>query len=795
MINSLLLTYKRTTLANSLIIAISLGLFVFTSVCWLSNILAINAAIASIVVSLITSLRTKQFLKVSSRDFLEHINRSCPEYQESAQLLEATNSLSTLQLLQKKKVEEQFRKDLTTGKLQILQPQVKFFTPFLLLIFSLINFSLGDELRSLFESYNSQNTNSDIATNQDKANQKNSPTPTLISHKIDIEFPSYTNKAPISSSQLDIEALQGSNIKGVIEFSRPELEYFYSRSGKPPTAMTRQQSKFTFHDKADQTALYKFSYKAQDKLVELDGIYTITVIRDTAAKVTIIEPRTTLLEYGKSETPRFSINANIKDDFGVSDVKILASVAKGSGEAVKFRDKIFRFKATDITPQENLSTKTNRYFQNANYQKSWSLNELQMEPGDEAYFSLHVLDNKQPEHQLSKSSSIIVRWLDDDDIELALEGILIRFVPEYFRSQRQIIIETEQLIADGKDFDRDKFEEISTDLGRSQSDLKQKYGQYLGDEFGEGQGAQLGLADGYHGGETMSSGEASAGLDQADQKNDRDSHSGEEHSEDHHLEQDRHSQNNQLGDSEHGHQHHDDDNSASNDLSGAQQLIDQFGHKHSSIEVAPLSSKDPKSWMKMAVNEMWQAELHLMMSEPVKALPYEYQAYKYLKLARQAERVYAKRLGFEPPPVSEERRLTGELKAILEYDLVQVDSTDSDSDSELFRTTYQMLNKLEALSEPVLTEEQQSTLSNTSQRLLALSEKRPVLVKYAAISEKLALAKTLELKNCGSCASDLKAKLWQLIPTPLSRPMRANKRSNISDGLRKHFIEASGDAL
>lgn len=795
MIDSLLLTYKRTTLANSLIIASSLGLFVFTSVCWLSNTLAINAAITSIVVSLIISLRTKQFLKISTSDFLEHINRSFPEYQESAQLLEATNSLSTLQLLQKKKVEEQFRKDLTTGKLQVLQPQVKYFTPFLLLIFSLINISLGDELRSLFESYNSQNTNSDIATNQDKANQKDSATPALISHKIDIELPSYTNKPPISSSQLDIEALQGSNIKGVIEFSRPELEYFYSRSGKHPIAMTRQQSKFAFHDKADQTSLYRFSYKVQDKLVELDGVYTITVTRDTAAKVTIIEPRTTLLEFDKSETPRFSINANIKDDFGISDVKILASVAKGSGEAVKFRDKVFRFKATEITPQENLNTKTNGYFQNANYQTSWSLKELQMEPGDEAYFSLHVFDNKQPEHQLSKSSSIIVRWLDDDVIELALEGVQIRFVPEYFRSQRQIIIETEQLIADGKDFNRDKFEEISTDLGRSQSDLKQKYGQYLGDEFGEGQGAQLGLADGYHGGETMSSGEASAGLAQADQKNDRDSHSGEAHSEDEHLDQDRHSQNNQLSDSDHGHQHHDDDNSASNDLSGAQQLIDQFGHNHSSIEVAPLSSKDPKSWMKMAVNEMWQAELHLMMSEPVKALPYEYQAYKYLKLARQAERVYAKRLGFEPPPVSEERRLTGELKAILEYDLVQVDSTDSDSDFELFRTTYQMLNKLESMREPVLTEEQQSTLSNTSQRLLALSEQRPVLVKYAAISEKLALAQTLELKNCDSCASELKAKLWQLIPAPLSRPMRANKRSNINDDLQKDFIEASGDGL
>ena len=71
--------------------------------------------------------------------------------------------------------------------------------------------------------------------------------------------------------------------------------------------------------------------------------------------------------------------------------------------------------------------------------------------------------------------------------------------------------------------------------------------------------------------------------------------------------------------------------------------------------------------MKRSIANMWQAELHLMLSQPEQALPYEEQALKFLKMAKKAERIYVKRLGFEPPPVSEQRRYLGELDEILTY--------------------------------------------------------------------------------------------------------------------------------
>ena len=55
----------------------------------------------------------------------------------------------------------------------------------------------------------------------------------------------------------------------------------------------------------------------------------------------------------KSEEANFNIEAHIEDDFGINSVSILASVAKGSGEAVKFRDETFMFDSF-----ENLGSKS-----------------------------------------------------------------------------------------------------------------------------------------------------------------------------------------------------------------------------------------------------------------------------------------------------------------------------------------------------------------------------------------------------------------------------------------------------
>jgi hypothetical protein len=67
---------------------------------------------------------------------------------------------------------------------------------------------------------------------------------------------------------------------------------------------------------------------------------------------------------------------------------------------------------------------------------------------------------------------------------MSLEGMSsgIDLKPEFFRSQRQIIIETEQLLKDQGKISQEVFNNKSNDLGTDQKLLRLRYGKFLGEE-------------------------------------------------------------------------------------------------------------------------------------------------------------------------------------------------------------------------------------------------------------------------------------------------------------------------
>jgi len=717
-------------------------------------------------------IRSRAYQAINEKNLLEHLNRNNSEYQESAQLLLIDfNNLSPIKQLQREKILRLFEDDFAQGKLNYFQPKIKLALPLLLLLINLLLLSFGKNISTLVSILNSHSADIEVPHSSVHSNSKDATNLSKIT-KVEIQIipPSYTGVDAYFVDNLEFNAIEGSHINWALTFSQTQQQYFFWLTGQDGQEMHKKGGHFLFEHHLKHTMLYRFSQQTQ----HLDGVYAVTMDRDKAPKIKIIQPNTSLIEIAKDEEPIFALETIITDDYAISDIKIIASVAKGSGEAVKFRDRTYRFSPSERIDESTSNQPYSEQLQSKrhhHYKKSWSLVDLEMEPGDEVYFSLLAIDNKQPIQQTTKSNSIIVKWLDEELIETTAEGIRINFQPEYFRSQRQIIIETEQLIADQKDLNLDDFQDTSRDLGHSQSDLKHKYGQYLGDEFGEGPGEQHGLADGYHGGESHSSGEATAGMN----------HAAEQTEEKHHEE-------------EESHQDHDtiDDLSNSNntrDLSGATELIQEFTHDHGTVEIGPLSQRDPKSWMKMAVNQMWQAELHLMLSEPEKALPYEYKAYNYLKQARQAERIYAKRLGFEPPPVSEDRRLSGELSDILQYKRNRIDVKDQQTDNALYQSVYRLLNQRRAEEQP-LTKQQIEHFSLLSSRFLELSESRSILVKYATTAEKIAQTGTLNLRQCEQCVTQLKAKLWQLLPQSLGMPKVPNKYHGLSEEIEESYLNS-----
>ena len=217
---------------------------------------------------------------------------------------------------------------------------------------------------------------------------------------------------------------------------------------------------------------------------------------------------------------------------------------------------------------------------------------------------------------------------------MELATMAVDIMPEYFRSQRQIIIDTKKLIAKKKKISPTEFKSASNDLGFDQKVLRLRYGQYLGEEFESDIGGAALPDDGdiLASFEHKSDASEEDGFRQQKKRKEDDGH------------------------------HHEEAHASGEEKDPLVAILEQFGHSHDDEETATFYEESTKNMLKMALEQMWQSELHLRMYEPEKAIPFETKALEYLKTAQQKVRAYVKKSGFDPPPIKEkEKRLTGEL--------------------------------------------------------------------------------------------------------------------------------------
>ncbi|MDC0603530.1 hypothetical protein OAP14_11025, partial [Aliiglaciecola sp.] len=597
-------------------VIVLMGILFLVSHSILVTLITTIALLALSVYRIVNSHHWEQF---SQNGMLMHLNTEFEQLEHSAQLVIAEDQANNLLFtLQKRKIIEQITSLLSAN--QNLLPEYpirksQIHSALLIVVFGTLI------LLNPFQAI--QN----ILTGENAKGPKNG-TPTAQPHfsvSISVSPPAYSGQADFQQDKLDLSVLEGSEIIWTVEASGAAPTLSFS-NGKDIKFEQQAQNIYSASLTANQSTIYRLDVANQQN----QSINSISVIKDTPPKIRVVEPQNTITEFKKASTPIFTTKVIVRDDFDISKVDILASVAKGSGEAVKFRDETFEF---------DRQTRTEHTLE---LHKSWSAEELGLEPGDELYFTVRAWDNKQPDAQLSRSDTKIFRWLDDDEQAIVSDGILIDFMPEYFKSQRQIIIETQQLIADKDILSEQEYEQTSRSLGHSQSDLKLKYGQYLGDEFDDGSG-----------GHQMEKGPGVPDIHIHDGD-----HNDDDHDEDDHDGQPAAGNLQPHNEAENGHGGHDHGegtpslNATDQDKSGYQQTITQYGHNHGDTDIGVMGTQSPKALMKRAIANMWDAELHLMLSTPEKALPFERQALIFLNQARKAERIYVKRLGFEPPPVT-----------------------------------------------------------------------------------------------------------------------------------------------
>ncbi|MEN0052172.1 MAG: hypothetical protein AAGC65_00815 [Mucilaginibacter sp.] len=397
--------------------------------------------------------------QITESSISNYLDRRYPQLEESAQLfIKPETEHNFLEYLQLSKIEQE---------LSLIPVQQKqFIKPFLWGVIALI---LSVFLSTLLKGGGHHLLMHDV-TKVGETNTKpgiaEKVLPQISAVELTITPPAYTGKARHRQDKFTILIEEGgvaawkiaTNIavkKVSILFNDKETIVLKSANYDQTTWIAQKQ--------ITQPGFYQISVDGK-----LSDLYQMQVIIDQSPLIHIKTPKQyTYIDAG--EAPRVNIDAVVSDDYGVNDAQLIATVAKGSGEAVKFKEYKMDF-----------STSFGSHLAQYNLQKIISLPTLNMEPGDELYFYIQATDT----HQQQSRTDVYTVSIQDTAQLLSMDGVLsgVNQKPEFFRSERQIILDSEKLLKEKDSISVEQFKSRSNDLGTDQKLLRLRYGKFLGEE-------------------------------------------------------------------------------------------------------------------------------------------------------------------------------------------------------------------------------------------------------------------------------------------------------------------------
>ena len=295
-----------------------------------------------------------------------------------------------------------------------------------------------------------------------------------------IEPPAYTGAPAREESGWEIDVPEGSLVTWRIGANADRAWLVTSSAdtvalmpdGKERTASLRAGASLLYQIVAERTGVRSVS-----------ELHRLTVPADAppTLAITAPPPRTAL---APGDPMRVAVEVRAGDDWGVGPARLVATLTSGEGEAVKFREAVVPLAVAGPRPDlpHGLALRT-----------TLDLAALGLRPGDELYFHAEAADRRTPAPNTARSETVFLSLADTGrNATATIAGIAVSLAPEYFRSQRQIIMDTEKLIADRKRITVEAFRSRSNDIGLDQSLLRGRYGQYVGDETETGEDAVTG---------------------------------------------------------------------------------------------------------------------------------------------------------------------------------------------------------------------------------------------------------------------------------------------------------------
>ncbi|TDN39800.1 hypothetical protein A8B98_17685 [Hymenobacter sp. UV11] len=437
--------------------------------------------------------------------------------------------------------------------------------------------------------------------------------------------PAYTRRAAFVPAAASFQCPQGSRVRWLVRVNKgagaaPVLELGSQKLTLRPVA--GQPTQFAAEQVLSASALYRLRFAGQTS-----DDYAIDVRPDQLPTIRIQTPKPYTLIAAIGTRPEVPIKATLRDDYGLTRAELVITVAQGQGEAVKFHE-VRRDLSAGLGGQPGEATVSSLL----------NLPKLGLTYGDELYFYLQARDNNG---HAARSDAFLVQWQDTAAATSAIDmGMGVNTAPAYFRSERQIIIDTEKLIAEKPKLTAAEFTNRANALGFDQQSLRLRYGKFLGEEAEKG----LGVTAGPPTADEPAAPTADAPTADAPAEAKAPTPPAE-------------------ADDDHDHHPEAPAGRNSSPTAATDALMDPYMHKHDDAETADFLEPAVKAKLHAVLDEMWAAELRLRTGQPAAARPFEYRALRLLKQVQQQTRAYVKKAGFTPTPLPEATlRLTGELK-------------------------------------------------------------------------------------------------------------------------------------
>jgi hypothetical protein len=424
-------------------------------------------ALAIFIVSSIIIVAINRSWQLSLQKICSSLNLHYPQLEESSELvLKPIPNLNLLEQLQLYKVEQALYTVPTQppGFNARLQK-----TSLFLLLALAASFAIAKTHQHW--NFNKLSLHNNTTPVDSKATPPEKVLPQIDGVALTIRPPTYTGKGQRTQDKFTILAEEGAIVNWKISTNVAVKNAWLIFNGSERVALTGNRStEWQTSRLISKPGFYQVSIDGK-----LSDLYQIQVIKDAPPVLRLKLPKQyTHIDAG--EAPRVTINTTVTDDYGVSNAHIFATVAKGSGESVKFKDTSFAF---------NTPVNGGKAY---NLQRTIDLPKIGMEPGDELYFYIQAQDN----HQQKTRTDVLIVSIQDTAQLLSMDGIVsaANIKPEFFRSERQIILDTEKLLKDKDSISATVFKNRCNDLGADQKMLRLRYGKFLGEEDESGQEAE-----------------------------------------------------------------------------------------------------------------------------------------------------------------------------------------------------------------------------------------------------------------------------------------------------------------